>query len=378
MVAAFLDAAAPTDDTKALEHVLLFLLLLLPREDIYTSKVGPTSCVENWLHFLLVEYDPTRRLVTSGSTFTLVQPDCGVRRRVTSAGTVELAPVNWPESSRVPEVEQHEYDVCISFASEQRDFARRLAKALKSHKLRVFFDEDERSRLWGKDLFNYLYRIYSTASQFCVILFSKEYLARAWTIHELRAAQRRTLLERSEYVLPIVFGDTAVPEEYQNIMYLRSADANVKGVADLITERMLAHLNEHYLTAEEMAEAINVDIVSDVLQGAIADELRKLAKRKSSRCLGAAVVGSLFAFPYHRVIPSVQGLMRYLLFAFEPVDNLFKGSQFSFGSRIARVFRGKAPESVLFLPLDWADQVKPAIRRRMPSDSDADDSDGTD
>src|SRR2546426_1096610 len=90
----------------------------------------------------------------------------------------------------------YKYEVCLSFAGEDRATARKLATALKRRGRSVFYDESEKLKLWGKDLFNYLYGIYSDQSRFCVILFSENYLKKVWTNHELKAAQSRTLKEK--------------------------------------------------------------------------------------------------------------------------------------------------------------------------------------
>ena len=89
-----------------------------------------------------------------------------------------------------------EYDVALSFAGAQRKFARNLANALEKENLRVFFDEREQERLLGRDLISYLHEVYALRSRFCMILVSKEYADRMWTIHERRSAQERALRER--------------------------------------------------------------------------------------------------------------------------------------------------------------------------------------
>jgi len=64
-----------------------------------------------------------------------------------------------------------EYDVCLSFAGEQRDYVEMIARGPKQHGLRVFYDEDETASLWGKDLSEHLDHIYREASRYCVIFF---------------------------------------------------------------------------------------------------------------------------------------------------------------------------------------------------------------
>ncbi|HEV7485623.1 MAG TPA: toll/interleukin-1 receptor domain-containing protein [Thermoanaerobaculia bacterium] len=368
IIKAFTDAQPWIKDEESLTTILLFLLFLLTRRDTYASKVGCPTYAKRWIHFLLTEYAPTKALAAGTKPYALAPPDHGVRRRVTFEGNVELGPHNWPESED-PQFSRRRYDVCISFASEQRDFARALAEALKTRDLRVFFDEDERTDLWGKDLFKRLFQIYGNESEYCVVLFSEAYLARAWTNHELRAAQRRTLLDRTDYVLPIVFDSVTVPEEYQTISFLNASETDIELLAENLNDRIWSQIMRYWLSAEEVAEVMNSEIIGDVIQGSVEGEMRKLAVTAGSRSLGAAVVGTLLAFPFTRVTPAVQGLIRYLLFGVDCIGSLFNSrNQYAFASRHARVMRFRASDGVLLLPQTWTDRLAPEIKKRMPHD----------
>src|SRR5260370_20126628 len=48
------------------------------------------------------------------------------------------------------------YDVALSFAGEDRNYANALAEALRHRQLNVFYDEYEKTPLWGKNLYTYL------------------------------------------------------------------------------------------------------------------------------------------------------------------------------------------------------------------------------
>lgn len=98
----------------------------------------------------------------------------------------------------------YEYDVALSFAGEDREYVREIAKKLKAKKLNVFFDEFEKANLWGKDLYQYLHYVYKECALFCVVFVSSSYIEKAWTRHELKAAQNRAFLDNSEYILPLI------------------------------------------------------------------------------------------------------------------------------------------------------------------------------
>src|SRR5689334_15561742 len=53
-----------------------------------------------------------------------------------------------------------EYDVCLSFAGEQREYVEDVAARLRASGVRVFYDDYEKASLWGKDLYEHLDWIY--------------------------------------------------------------------------------------------------------------------------------------------------------------------------------------------------------------------------
>jgi hypothetical protein len=97
---------------------------------------------------------------------------------------------------------QFDYEIALSFAGEQRAFVQSLAYMLKAHRVKVFYDNDEQGNLWGKNLYDYLFDIYSVRSRYCVILISKEYIEKEWTNHERQAAQDRAFRDKGQdYIL---------------------------------------------------------------------------------------------------------------------------------------------------------------------------------
>ena len=105
------------------------------------------------------------------------------------------------------------YDVCLSFAGEQRDYVELIATELKKAGLEVFYDQDEdiAPKLWGRDLGEYLDYIYRQGSRFCLMFISADYAEKAWAIHERRSALARVIEEGGDYLLPARFDDTELP-----------------------------------------------------------------------------------------------------------------------------------------------------------------------
>jgi len=133
---------------------------------------------------------------------------------------------------------EFEYDVTISFAGEDRKFARQLAEELKKHGIRVFYDEFETATLWGKNLYEYLSDIYQNKARACIMLLSKHYATKSWTNLERKNAQARAFRENLEYILPIRLDDTEIPGMLSTVAYLSVSDYTVEKIADLVVEKL--------------------------------------------------------------------------------------------------------------------------------------------
>lgn len=131
-----------------------------------------------------------------------------------SARGFRPAPTGPPRAtSRVTTEFSERYDVCLSFAGEQRDYVELIATELKKSGLAVFYDQDEdiAPNLWGRDLGEYLDYIYRQGSRFCLMFISADYAEKAWTTHERRSALARVVEEGGDYLLPARFDDTELP-----------------------------------------------------------------------------------------------------------------------------------------------------------------------
>ena len=107
--------------------------------------------------------------------------------------------------------DNHEYDICLSFAGEDRDYVERVAAALHALGVQLFYDRYEQASLWGKDLYQHLDEVYRKRAAYCVVFISQNYSRKLWTRHELRSAQARAFEENREYILPVRLDDTELP-----------------------------------------------------------------------------------------------------------------------------------------------------------------------
>jgi hypothetical protein len=69
-----------------------------------------------------------------------------------------------------------EFDVALSFASEDRAYVHSVATSLREAGARVFYDEFFSVELWGADLFEYFDRVFRQNSRFIVAFVSKHYV----------------------------------------------------------------------------------------------------------------------------------------------------------------------------------------------------------
>lgn len=131
-----------------------------------------------------------------------------------------------------------DYDVCLSFAGEQRAYVREVADLLAKRGVRVFYDEREKVRLWGKDLYAYLDDIYQNLARHCVLFASAEYAKKVWTNHERRSAQARAIGEQGDYLLPARFDNTPIPGLPDTVGYIDLQEVAPIELADLIEQKL--------------------------------------------------------------------------------------------------------------------------------------------
>ncbi len=129
-----------------------------------------------------------------------------------------------------------EYDVCLSFAGEQRDYVERVYNALKSKGVRAFYDKAEPANLWGKNLYTHLNEVYRDQARYCVMFISKEYAQKQWTSHEREGAQARAFRENREYILR--FDSTEIPGLNETVSYISVRDYTPEDLADLIVQKL--------------------------------------------------------------------------------------------------------------------------------------------
>jgi TIR domain len=165
-----------------------------------------------------------------------------------------------------------QYDVCLSFAGENRAYVAAVADALKHRGIRVFYDDYELVTLWGKDLYVHLDWVYQRAARYCVLFASKDYARKVWTNHERVSAQARAIQEKGEYILPARFDDTEIPGLRNTVMYIDLQDITPEELAALIDKKLGPRMKRNFLPPEP-------DRLFDALELVEEDEREEAVRR---------------------------------------------------------------------------------------------------
>jgi hypothetical protein len=144
--------------------------------------------------------------------------------------------------SQKPQITKHkpyEFDVAISFAGTERQFAEELANLVRDEGFDVFYDDFYPEQLWGRDLITFFDEVYRKRSRYCVIFVSEEYCKRMWTNHERKSAQARNLQQKGEdYILPIMVDKLELPGMPPTTGYLSLEKFGTRKIAELLIKRL--------------------------------------------------------------------------------------------------------------------------------------------
>ena len=137
-----------------------------------------------------------------------------------------LRSVNWPDFVRevgFSRVDYDEnYDVALSFAGEDREYAEYLRDALSDLGHSIFYDQNVQHQMIGENIEGYLGPIYETGSRYVVVVLGSLYGRKRWTLFEAGKYQHRITLGQ---VIPIWSTDLA-PSPTDNLRSMGGLDLN--------------------------------------------------------------------------------------------------------------------------------------------------------
>ena len=133
---------------------------------------------------------------------------------------------------------EYEYDYAISYASENRNIAEKIASALKLKNIRVFYDKFEEAKLLGKKLSTFFQETYASKSQYVIVLISKDYQIKDWTNLELKIARDQAKLRDSEFILPIKLDDTDILGIHNDVGYIDYRERGLKDTIKILIDKL--------------------------------------------------------------------------------------------------------------------------------------------
>ncbi|UVS82430.1 putative protein containing a TIR (Toll-Interleukin 1-resistance) domain protein [Actinokineospora sp. UTMC 2448] len=95
----------------------------------------------------------------------------------------------------------HEYDVALSFAGEDRKFVEHLRDEIQDKGLVVFYDFTEMYRIVANNIEEYMRPIYDSGSRYVVVVIGESYSKKRWTIFEANEYMHRI---KQGAVIPVI------------------------------------------------------------------------------------------------------------------------------------------------------------------------------
>ena len=112
------------------------------------------------------------------------------------------------------------WDFAISYADEESGIASDLHHLLHEKGANVFFAKNENVYLLGKKLKDEFNNIFGTDTRFAVVLLSKHYVEKFWTVYEFNVAKREEQNRDYEYILPIRVDDVDLEGLREDVGYI--------------------------------------------------------------------------------------------------------------------------------------------------------------
>ena len=125
-----------------------------------------------------------------------------------------------------------EWDLAISYASEDEKLAAAIHKGLRS-RFRVFFAAEQEAYLWGEQLGDVLPKLYGERSRFVLVISSAAYVAKYWPRVEFQAAK-----EKLGSNLLVVDAGELPPDLPGDVVYRRSDPASMVSLLAALSQKL--------------------------------------------------------------------------------------------------------------------------------------------
>jgi hypothetical protein len=134
----------------------------------------------------------------------------------------------------------NEFDLVVSYASEDSVLAKEIAESVKKMGFQVFCDQlrEVKSQIWGKNQYDFFADIYSKHGRYCLMIISQHYANKPWTNHERQNAQARALKESGEYILPVRVDDAEIQGMPDTVNYIDSRNTSTSEIVEMIVQKL--------------------------------------------------------------------------------------------------------------------------------------------
>lgn len=131
-----------------------------------------------------------------------------------------------------------EYDVALSYASEDREYVDPVAEGLSRRGVRVFYAGFEQASMVGEVLSELFVDIFQKKARFTVVFISANYVNKPWPMHEGRIALGRALFEHQTYLLPVRLDDSELPGLLPTIGYVDGRSISPAELVELVLQKL--------------------------------------------------------------------------------------------------------------------------------------------
>ena len=137
----------------------------------------------------------------------------------------------------------YQYDVVLSYASEDKELVSKVNELLKEKNLHVFFAPEQQSETIGLPLERALYKIYEEKARYVAVFVSYHYVIKKATMHEANTANSRVRCD-DFCIIPIYIDGTKLPNLDESIAYFESDD--VYEITSFITDIIKSRTSKQY------------------------------------------------------------------------------------------------------------------------------------
>nr|WP_321352976.1 toll/interleukin-1 receptor domain-containing protein [uncultured Methanoregula sp.] len=129
------------------------------------------------------------------------------------------------------------FDFAISYADEEKGIANDIYRLLVNKGATVFFSNNEKSFLLGKNLKLKFSSVFSTETKFVIVIVSKSYGKKYWTKFELNTALFESKKRQYEFILPVQIDNTVLNGLNDDICYIDFRKEGLIETIDLLYQK---------------------------------------------------------------------------------------------------------------------------------------------